>query len=83
LVDTRRRYAGLEELQAETDARVERWAQRAICPATGETVQASYERERERLGPLPLLPEPFDVAVTRPVGRDGMVRFEGREYAVP
>jgi transposase len=83
LVDTRRRYEGLEELQAETDARIERWCRRAICPATGETVQSSYEREREWLAPLPILPEPFDVAVTRPVGRDGMVRFEGREYAVP
>ena len=83
LVDTRRRYAGIEELQAETDMRVERWASRAICPATGLSVQESYEQERDRLGPLPLLPEPFDVAVTRPVGRDGMVRFEGREYAVP
>jgi transposase len=83
LVDTRRRYEGLEELQVETDARVERWARQTICPVTGETVQASYERERERLGALPILPEPFDVAVTRPVGRDGMVRFEGREYAVP
>ena len=82
-VDLRRRYEGLEALQAETDARIERWAKRAICPATGETVQASFERERERLRPLPILPEPFDVAVTRPVGRDGMVRFEGREYAVP
>jgi len=83
LVDTCRRYEGLEELQAETDARIERWSRRAICPATGDTVQASYEQERERLAPLPLLPEPFDVAVTRPVGRDGMVRFESREYAVP
>jgi len=83
LVDTRRRYGALEELQAETDARIERWAKRTICPATGETVQASYERERERLRELPILPEPFDVAVIRPVGRDGLVRFEGREYAVP
>jgi transposase len=83
LVDPRRRYEGLAELQAETDGRIERWARRAICPATGETVQASFERERERLGELPLLPEPFDVAVTRPVGRDALVRFESREYAVP
>lgn len=83
LVDTRRRYDGVEDLQAETDRRIERWAQRALCPVTGESVQSSYERERERLAPLPLLPEPFDVAVTRPVGRDALVRFEGREYAVP
>jgi transposase len=83
LVDPRRRYDGLEALQAETDARIERWSRRTLCPATGETVQASYERERERLAELPKLPEPFDVAVTRPVGLDGMVRFESREYAVP
>jgi transposase len=83
LIDPDRRYAGLEDLQAETDARVERWAQRAICPATGRTVQESWERELERLAPLPILPEPFDVAVTRPVHRDAMVHFEDRQYAVP
>lgn len=83
LVDPRGPYDGLEALQAETDARIERWARRAVCPATGRTVQESYEAEREVLAPLPLLPEPFDVAVTRPVGRDALVRFEGREYAVP
>jgi transposase len=83
LVDVRRRYQGLEELQAETDARIERWARRSLCPATGLTVQESFEREQARLAPLPILPEPFDVAVTRPVGRDGLVQFEGRSYAVP
>lgn len=83
LVETRRRYEGLEALQAETDARVERWAARTVCPATGSSVQESYLRERERLAELPCLPEPFDVAVTRPVGRDALVHFEGRQYAVP
>jgi hypothetical protein len=83
LVDVRRPYAGLEELQAETDTRIERWAKRAICPATGQTVEASWEAELERLAPLPILPEPFDLAVTRPVGRDALVCFEGRQYAVP
>ncbi len=83
LVDTARRYGGLEELQAETDRRIERWAERTLCPATGKTVQESFLREQETLRELPILPEPFDVAVTRPVGRDAMVRFEGREYAVP
>ncbi len=82
-VDLGQAHEGLEGLQAETDARVERWAQRAICPATGLTVQASWERECERLAPLPILPEPFDVAVTRPVHHDGMVYFEDRQYAVP
>jgi hypothetical protein len=36
------------------------------------------------LGTLPeTLPEPFDVAMTRPVGIDGLVSFEGRQYSVP
>jgi transposase len=83
LVDTERPYSGLEELQAETDARVERWARCSICPATGRTVQESFEQELEQLAPLPILPEPFDVAVTRPVHRDAMVHFEDRQYAVP
>jgi transposase len=82
-VDVGRPYAGVEELQAETDARIERWARRAICPATGETVQASYERECEHLAPLPILPEPFDVAVTRGVAPDCTLAFEGRRYSVP
>ena len=83
LVDVHRRYDGVDELQAETDARIERWARRTICPATGLTVQESFECEQAVLAPLPILPEPFDVAVTRPVGRDSLVQFEGRSYAVP
>lgn len=83
LVDVRRRYESLEELQAETDARIERWSRKAICPATGRSVQDAFEREQEKLRALAILPEPFDVAVTRPVGRDAMVHFEGRQYAVP
>jgi transposase len=83
LVDVGRRYEGLEALQAETDARIERWARRTLCPATGETVQASYERECERLAPLPILPEPFDVAVTRGVASDCTLAFEARRYSVP
>jgi hypothetical protein len=78
-----KRYDGIEKLQEHTDARVERWAERAVCPATGQTVAASWERELPLLRPLPLLHEPFDVAVTRPVNRDCMVSFEGRSYAVP
>lgn len=78
-----RRYDSLEELQSRTDARIEAWSKRAICPATGKTVAESWERELARLAPLPLLPEPFDIAVTRPVHRDCMVRFEDRSYPVP
>lgn len=77
------RFDGLADLQAQTDERIERWSERAICPATGDSVRASWEHERELLRPLPLLPEPFDVTVIRPVHRDCMVHFEQRQYAVP
>lgn len=79
----RRRFDGPEELQAWTDERIEDWSRGAICPATGETVHASWQAECERLRPLPILPEPFDVVVTRWVERDCLVAFEGRRYAVP
>lgn len=80
---TRRRHDGLEGLQAWTDAGIEDWSRQASCPATGETVQESWQRELEAMRPLPLLPEPFDVVVTRRVERDCLVAFEGRHYAVP
>ena len=84
LVDSQsRRWESLEELQAFTDERVTRWTRRAICPATGRTVEESWQRELECLAPVPILPEPFDVVVTRPVHRDCMVRFEDHLYAVP
>lgn len=78
-----RSFDGLEELQRWTDARLERWANEAICPATGATIEASWQQELLHLQPLPLLPEPFDIAVTRPVHKDCTVRFEDRAYAVP
>ncbi len=44
----------------------------------------AWNTERGLLTPLPeTLPEPFDVAVRRPVGVDCMVSFEGRRYSVP
>lgn len=80
---TSRRWDSLEQLQAATDERIERWAKRAVCPVTGRTIQESWEQELKKLAPLPLLPEPFDVAVTRPVHKDSTVRFEQRTYTVP
>jgi transposase len=77
------RFEALEELQERTDRRIERWARSAICPATGLSVWESWQRELERLRPVPLLPEPFDVVVTRRVGRDCTIPFEGRTYTVP
>jgi transposase len=79
----RRAWESLEELQAWSDERIERWAERALCPATGKTVQDSWQQELARLAPLPLLPEPFDIAVTRPVHPDCTVRFEDHLYSVP
>ena len=73
----------LEELQAETDERMERDALRRVCPATGLSVFESWQRERADLRAIQRLPEPFDISVTRPVHRDCMVHFEGRQYAVP
>lgn len=78
-----RRFERVEELQSWSDERVDAWAKKSLCPATGKTVQASWEQELERLRPLGLLPEPFDIAVTRPVHKDCMVRFEERSYPVP
>jgi len=77
------RFDGLEDLQAQTDDRITRWSERAICPATGKSVRESWDEERERLRPLPLLPEPFDVAVLRPVHKDCTLHFEQRQYTVP
>lgn len=77
------RYCGIAGLQQATDEQVARWAKRAICPATGATVEESWQAEREHLAPLPLLPEPFDVTVERPVHDDCTVYFEGHQYVVP
>lgn len=79
----RRSWDGLEELQNRTDRDLERWTRTAICPATGLSVYESWQGELELLQPLPLLPEPFDVVVSRPVYHDCRVSFEGRSYPVP
>ncbi len=74
-VDSRRRDTSLEELQAETDGRVERWAKRALYPVTELWGHQSWGRALERLAPLPILPAPFDVAVTRTVPCDALVQL--------
>jgi len=77
-------WRDLAELQAWSDERGERSARRRLCPITGLTVWESWNAERLLLAPLPeTLPEPFDVALTRRVGIDGLVSFEGRQYSVP
>lgn len=76
-------WASVDALQAWTDAAVEASAKRRTCPATGASVIEAWEAEQRCLAPLPLLPEPFDVAVVRRVAIDSTVRFEGRSYSVP
>lgn len=84
LLDPRNKdWISLEALQAASDLLIERWAKQARCPATGKSVFDSWQDEVERLGKLPILPEPFDIAVTRPVRPDCSVSFEGRFYPVP
>lgn len=79
----RRHWDSLEELQQVTDDHVERLVERRLSPATGQTVAASLALERRHLAPLPLLPEPFDIAVSRTVAHDATVGFEQRRYSVP
>jgi hypothetical protein len=76
-------WADLDTLQAWTDEAEARSASRRRCPATGTSVLAAWEAERRHLGPLPVLPEPFDQVATRRVSVDCLVSFEGRQYSVP
>ncbi|MCP3902646.1 MAG: IS21 family transposase [Planctomycetes bacterium] len=84
-IDPRRMcFDSMTHLQEWTDAKVEAMSARRICPATGRSVHETWLEERPCLGALPeTLPEPFDVAVARPVHKDCTVRFEGRSYVVP
>jgi transposase len=81
---SRRCWRDLAELQAWSDEQAEKAARRRRCPITGETVWDTWQVEKRLLTPLPEnLPEPFDLALTRSVGIDGLVNFEGRQYSVP
>jgi len=78
-----RRFESLADLQSWTDQRLARSDGDRICPATGLSVQASWRAEQRHLRPLGILPEVFDLAVTRSVYKDCTVSFEGRTYSVP
>lgn len=80
---TERPWDDWDELQAWTDQQMHVEARRRICPATGTSVFEAWEAEQFSLASLPLLPEPFDIAVTRSVAPDCTVAFEGRRYSVP
>jgi transposase len=76
-------FAGLADLQRQTDEQLAHSDGRRLCPATGLTVDQSWRAEQARLRPLPVLPEAFDVVATRTAQRDCTVSFEGRTYSVP
>jgi transposase len=80
---TARDWSGWDELQAWTDERVGHEARARTCPATGTSIWEAWRAERPKLAPVPLLPEPFDLAVTRTVAPDCTVAFEARRYSVP
>ena len=76
-------FTTLADLQSQTDEQLAASDAQRLCPVTGQTVQQSWHSEQFRLQPLPILPEPFDLSVTRHVYKDCTVNFEGRTYSVP
>ncbi len=83
-LDFRRVFASIEELQRYTDETMQREAVVRKCPVTGESVHATWLKERELLRPLPAtMPEPFDLIKQAQVYKDCTVRFEGKTLAVP
>jgi len=79
----RRRFEGLEDLQAWTDEQIELLCRERTCPATGKSVEESWLEEIPYLKAIGILPEVFDVVVNRRVWKDATVNFEGRTYSVP
>jgi transposase len=76
-------FGGLVELQQQTDQQLTVADEQRVCPVTGRSVQQSFQAEQRLLRPLPVLPEPFELALTRTVQRDCTIHFEGRVYSVP
>jgi len=78
------RFISLADLNSAALERIHARAKKLINPVTGDTVHDTWLAEREVLQALPEpLPIPFDVQVSRMVGRDCLINFEGRQYAVP
>lgn len=73
----------MAELQRQTDEQLAASDGHRVCPATGRSVSRTFEAEARLLRPPGVRPEPFDLAVTRAVQRDGTVNFAGRSYRVP
>lgn len=83
-LDFARIFDSVAMLQRYTDETLQRDSVVRKCPVTGESVHATWMKERELLRPLPAtMPEPFDLIKQASVYKDCTVRFEGRTYAVP
>ncbi len=76
-------FDGLAELQQQTDTQLAASDEQRLCPVTGLSVQQSFQAVQRLLRSLPVLPEPFELALTRTVQRDCTIHFEGRVYSVP
>lgn len=78
------RFVTLDDLNQASSERILKRARKLINPVTGDSVYDTWLAEREVLQALPTsMPAPFDVQVSRRVGRDCLVSFEGRQYAAP
>ena len=83
-LDFARIFDSIETLQRYTDETLQRDSVVRKCPVSGESVHATWIKERALLRPLPsTMPEPFDLIKQAPVYKDCTIRFEGRTYAVP
>lgn len=84
LIGKGERFVTLDDVNEATKERSVARAKKLTNPVTGMSVYDSWLAELEVLQPLPaVMPIPFDVQVTRRVGRDCLVHFEGRQYAAP
>ena len=83
-LDLKRNFTSLEDLQAHTDAALDRDSKTRQCPVTGKSVFETWQVETKLLRQLPAtLPQPFDLIRTCAVHKDCTIRFEGRTYTVP
>ena len=78
-----RRFESLAELQAWTDEAIDRYCERRLCPATGRTIQETWQSEVSLLTQPGAFPEPFDLVQTRHVHKDCTINVESRTYSVP
>ena len=80
----KKRFDGIEGLQAWTDVQLDRDARKRICPPTGRSIHLSWRDEIPFLQSLPeTMPAPFDVIKNCRVHQGCLIHFEMRKYGVP